>query len=121
LDVDGLQIVGVDYPLRGKSKNVAAVIDGMNMDKNKPSVLLFHSPVQIDQIKETGISLQLSGHTHVNQMFPLRFITWLVYRGHDYGLYSDGDYNLYTTNGIGTCWPPMRTGNMPEIVEITLC
>ncbi|OGF20676.1 hypothetical protein A2Y83_00535 [Candidatus Falkowbacteria bacterium RBG_13_39_14] len=35
-----------------------------------------------------------------------------------YGLYTDGDFNLYTTNGAGTWGPPMRTGNTPEIVVI---
>ena len=31
-----------------------------------------------------------------------------------------GDYSLYTTDGVGTWGPPMRTGNTPEIVDIKL-
>jgi len=120
VNVDGLQIIGVDYPARGESKNVANVINGMHIDKNLPSVLLYHAPVRIDQIKKTGVSLQLSGHTHVGQQFPLRLITRIIYRGYDYGLHRDGNYTLYTTNGIGTWGPPMRTGNKPEIVCVTL-
>ncbi|MFZ1736049.1 MAG: metallophosphoesterase, partial [Candidatus Moraniibacteriota bacterium] len=64
--------------------------------------------------------LQLSGHTHKGQIFPFNFITKIVHQGHDYGLYTHGDYTLYTTSGIGTWGPSMRLGNRPEIVAITL-
>lgn len=120
VNLDGLQLVGVDYPLRAEHKNIADVIRKMPIDKSQPSVLLYHAPVQIDHIKKTGVSLQLSGHTHVGQQFPLRLITRIIYKGYDYGLHRDGNYTLYTTNGIGTWGPPMRTGNKPEIVCVTL-
>ena len=70
--------------------------------------------------KSAGINLQLSGHTHLGQLFPFSFITKSLYHGYDYGLYQDGAYTLYTTNGISTWGPPMRVGNTPEIVSITL-
>ena len=120
VDLDGLQLVGVDYPLRAEHKDVADVIGKMPLSKSKPRILLYHAPVQIEQIKKTGVALQLSGHTHAGQQFPFRLVSRIVYKGYDYGLHRDGNYTLYTTTGVGTWGPPMRTGNKPEIVCVTL-
>lgn len=120
VEKDGLQIIGVDYPMQMDKKDIVQTIEKMNFDSNKPSVLLYHAPVQIAQLKQLGISLMLSGHTHVGQLFPFRSITDLIYKGYDYGLKQEGDFSIYTTNGIGTWGPAMRTGNKPEIVSITL-
>jgi len=121
VDVSGLKIVGVSYPEQNTSKNVVNVLESLKSDyDNKPTVLLYHSPVQIGGIKKQGINLQFSGHTHQGQLFPFGYITKLIFKGYDYGLYQDDDYVLYTTNGSGTWGPPMRTGNIPEIPVITL-
>ena len=85
-----------------------------------PSILLYHSPSQIAQAKAAGISLQLSGHVHQGQIFPLQFITWLIFGRYYHGLHREGDYSLYTSSGTGTWGPTLRTGNHPEIVVIQL-
>jgi len=120
VDLNGLQIVGLSYPERGATKNVSEAIRQTGFDRNKPSILLYHNPTHIEEIKSLGINLQLSGHTHKGQIFPFGLITSLIYRGYDYGLHEEGDYTEYTTNGAGAWGPTMRTGNTPEIVEITL-
>lgn len=120
VNLDGLQLVGVDYPLRAENKDIAEIVTAMKLDPSQPSVLLYHAPVQIKQIKRSGISLQLSGHTHAGQQFPFRLVSRIIYRGYDYGLHRQGDYSIYTSSGVGTWGPPMRTDNKPEIVEITL-
>lgn len=120
-NVNGLQIIGVSYGERMTNKNVAEVIGNISeYDPSGASVLLYHEPSQIKEIKKTGIKLQLSGHTHAGQIFPYRFITSLIYSGVDYGLHTDGDYSIYTTSGTGTWGPTMRVGTKSEIVVITL-
>jgi predicted MPP superfamily phosphohydrolase len=121
VDVDGLKIIGIGYPDRGEKKDVVGIVRALGSEwKGSPNILLYHSPTHIRGFKDAGVHLQLSGHTHKGQMFPFNLITKLVYNGHDYGLHRDGDYTLYTTNGVGTWGPSMRIGNRPEIVEITL-
>jgi len=119
--IKGLQIIGVSYPERSISKDVAAAIK-KNPDFNPQlaSILLYHDPVQIKQIKETGINLQLSGHTHQGQLFPFMFISKLIYKKYYNGLHQEGDYSIYTSSGVGVWGPTMRTGNQPEINVITL-
>lgn len=121
VDVNGLKLIGIHYPLLGENENVVTILDSLKLQyAGKPNVLLYHSPIHIAEIKARGVNLELCGHTHKGQLFPLGIISWLVYKGYDYGLYEEGNYTLYTTTGAGTWGPMMRTGNTPEIVVITL-
>jgi predicted MPP superfamily phosphohydrolase len=119
--VEGLQIIGVSYPLRGFSKDIAGIIGRLpGFDRDKPTLLLYHSPTQIAEVKSAGVNLQVSGHTHHGQMFPITPITRLIYGRYDHGLNLDGDFAVYTSTGTGTWGPMMRTGNHPEITVIRL-
>lgn len=140
IDVNGLQIIGISYPSFGTSKKIGNIIKpGENYFPDKPSILLYHAPTSIDlngnsshtnaywkpimdfsYAKNIGINLQLSGHGHSGQFFPFTKVAHYIYKGYDYGLHNDGDFYIYTTSGVGTWGPPMRTGNKPEIVEIKL-
>jgi len=122
VDLEGLKILGLRYPERGKEKlNFQEVFQRIeNYNREEANILLYHEPRGIQEAKEVGINLQLSGHTHKGQTFPFNFITAWIYQGFDYGLFSLEDYNLYTTTGTGTWGPPMRIGNRPEVVVITL-
>ena len=119
--ISGLQFVGIDYPLRGNDRDISKIIPAMKgWDQFEPSILLIHEPLQIENAKKVGISLQLSGHTHRGQLFPFGFITSLIFKGYDYGFKREGEYAIYTSSGLGGWGPPMRTENNSEIVEITL-
>ena len=143
VDVDGLQIVGVSFPEFEKEDNVKSVFEpGGNYNRRKPSILLYHTPTNITRsnksrgsqqfntywfpdidmtfVKQKGIDLQLSGHTHQGQLFPFGYLTRMIYHGYDYGLHKDGRFNLYTTSGVGTWGPPMRIGSSSEIPVIKL-
>jgi len=118
-NVSGLQIIGIAYPERGFSKDIGSVIKNLkDFNSQKPSILLWHNPTSIEQAKQAGISLQLSGHTHHGQIFPVQFASRLIYGKYYNGFYSEGDYSIYTTSGVGVWGPTMRTGNRPEIVVI---
>lgn len=119
--IDGLQIIGIDYPLRGAGRDIAKIIPDMEgYDQFAPSILLMHEPLQIESAKKVGISLMLSGHTHDGQLFPFNLVTSLVFKGYDYGFKREGSFAIYTSSGLGGWGPPMRTEKNSEIVEITL-
>lgn len=119
--LDGLDIIGIDYPEPWVRKDLAETIINLPaFKKENPSILLYHTPFQIDSIAKTGVDLELCGHTHKWQLFPFGIITYFLFRGRDYGLTRIGDYSLYTSSGVGTWWPPMRVGSKSEIVIITL-
>lgn len=118
IDLGGIQVIGIDYPLRGQRKNIKPILE--KIDQTKPSILLWHQPSHINLARQYHISLQLSGHTHNGQMWPMKIFTYLIYKGYDHGLHRMGDYSLYTTSGVGTWGPPMRIGSTPEIVIVTV-
>ena len=118
VDLGGIQLIGIDYPQRGWKKDIKSVLE--RMDRTKPAILLYHEPAQIETAQGYNISLQLSGHTHNGQMWPMKIFTSLVYKGFDYGLHQMDDFAIYTTSGAGTWGPPMRIGSTAEVVIITI-
>ncbi|MFH0788118.1 MAG: metallophosphoesterase [Pseudomonadota bacterium] len=118
VDLGGVQLIGIDYPPRGTRKNLEPILQ--KIDKSKPGILLYHEPSNRESARRFNISLQLSGHTHNGQMWPMKIFTHLIYKGYDYGLHQTGDYFIYTTSGVGTWGPPMRIGSTPEIAIITI-
>lgn len=121
MDADGLKIIGTSYPEMEGNKNIPEVLSGLKAKYfGQPNVLLYHSPSDINQIKNMGINLELCGHTHKGQIFPFHLITKMIFHGYDYGLHTLGNYTLYTTSGTGSWGPPMRTEGRGEIVVITL-
>ena len=143
IDVDGLEIIGIGYPgIKNKSDIRGLQKLEQTSSQHSPRILLFHTPTSI-QLKgedefgqhfstywvpdtrfqlpqQLGVNLQLSGHSHAGQIVPFGLLTKLIYKGYDYGLRQEGEFNIYTTSGVGTWGPPIRTGNSPEIVAIKL-
>jgi len=121
VDIDGLQIVGISFSKMFGVEDLKQKILGIkNYDPNEASILLYHSPQGIEDAKAAGIDLQLSGHTHKGQMIPFPFITSAIFGKYYYGLTTEGNYSIYTSSGVGTWGPMMRTSGKSEIVVVTL-
>jgi hypothetical protein len=120
VDVKGLQIIGVDWKDAENQQKYEAVLDKIILDKNLPSILLKHAPTNLQIASDKGISLQISGHTHVGQIFPWNLMVKLIYQDYSYGLRKLDGMQVYTSSGAGTWGPPMRVGNYPEIVVMKL-
>lgn len=118
VNLDGLQIIGVNYRDSGGEENYKTIMQRLNIDRNQPSILLKHSPYRPQIAQAAGINLQLSGHVHQGQIFPVGLISYLVFQGYDFGLKQLGDLTIYISSGIGTWGPSMRIGTTPEIVLI---
>lgn len=88
-----------------------------NVDKSYPVILLDHTPSELDEAKNNGIDLQLSGHTHHGQFFPGNLITNLVYEI-SWGYLKKENTHYYVTCGAGTWGPPVRNVSKSEIVNI---
>jgi len=118
--VDGLQIMGISYSFNKDTDLYQEILRQANYNEEKPSLLLYHEPKNIDLAVKAGIDLQLSGHTHRGQLFPLGVIVNLVYKGYGYGRFQIENFSLIVNSGLGTWGPPMRTSGRSEIVKIIL-
>jgi uncharacterized protein len=118
VELDGLQLVGVHYHDATHAEHFGSVLQSIQIDRARPSILLTHAPDHLPVSADAGISLQLSGHTHRGQFFPFTFFVKRMYGPFAYGLNRLGDMWVYTTSGAGTWGPPLRVGTNPEIVLI---
>jgi len=87
------------------------------VDRTRPVILMDHQPFRLDDAARHGVDLQVSGHTHHGQLWPLHLITRSVYPI-SWGYGRIGGMHVYVSCGFGTWGPPVRVGNRPEIVLI---
>jgi predicted MPP superfamily phosphohydrolase len=116
VEADHLQIVGVPYNHATQDGHLRSVLQGIGVDRSRASILVTHAPDRPHVAEEAGISLQVSGHTHVGQFFPWTWVARRIYRQFAYGLSRIGKMQVYTSSGAGTWGPPLRLGSIPEIV-----
>jgi hypothetical protein len=122
-NIDGnFNLVGRDYQSAQRfggtgRQELSAVMNGL--DRSLPVILLDHQPSKLTEGQEQGADLQISGHTHLGQLFPFNFITKLVFED-DWGYLRKGNFQLIVSCGYGTWGPPIRVGNVPEIVDINI-
>jgi len=77
-----------------------------------------HQPFNLVKAAEQGADLQLSGHTHHGQIFPINLITTRFMKSaRDI---RRSTHEFYVSSGFGTWGPPVRIGTRPEIVKIRL-
>lgn len=100
-----------------KRKPLYEIIKDMNQEKY--SILIEHTPNPINESIENKINLQFSGHTHNGQFFPWNIVTHYMYEI-DRGIKKKEDTNFIVSSGIGYWGPPIRNFTRPEIVEIII-
>lgn len=84
-----------------------------------PVILLDHEPIYKDmkRVAAEGADLQLSGHTHAGQIFPMYLfdffetVPW-------YGKYKTGDLQTLVSSGVGAWAVPIRIGSPSEIMYV---
>ena len=115
-----MDLVGVDdYGQKDRPRGWDLEEAVAGRDPEHAAVLLAHQPRAVEEAIDKGIGLQLSGHTHGGQLFPMTGLMAALWR-YSAGLYRVGDGHVYVHRGTGFWGPPMRIGSPPEIAAITL-
>ena len=70
---DALILAGRKDARSRNRKPVAEVLSSARRDL--PVVLIAHRPTGFDEARLAGVDIQLSGHTHHGQLFPVNFVT----------------------------------------------
>ena len=87
--------------------------------KGYPIILMDHTPFGLDEAERNGVALQLSGHVHNGQLYPLNYITSMIYEK-SWGYIKKGHTQYYISCGVGTWGPPVRTGSYSEIINLKI-
>jgi predicted MPP superfamily phosphohydrolase len=89
-------------------------------DEERELILLAHRPDDIFQAAQVGVGLQISGHTHGGQMWPINVPYHLAYP-YVSGLHRHGRHTqIYVSRGTGFWGPPMRVGAPAEVSSLIL-
>lgn len=114
----GIQIIGrLDRDSRGFGKESRKSLKELVSvtDSNRPVILLDHQPFNLHETEEEGVDLQLSGHTHHGQMWPLNLITRKIYEL-SHGYLNKGDTHIIVSSGFGLWGPRIRLGSRSEVI-----
>lgn len=123
-EVGGICLVGIDDPrtqIRVSAARALALADPEDF-----IIFLSHRPET--PMEARGLfDLQLSGHTHGGQIWPLRYLVRWANAGHHQGLTpltvpAEAAHAslLYVSNGAGYFGPPVRFLTPPEIVVVDI-
>lgn len=89
------------------------------IDHSRPIILLDHQPFHLYETEKNGIDLQLSGHTHNGQMWPLNYLTRKIYEL-SYGYMKKGNSQIIVSSGFGLWGPRVRLGSHSEVLLINI-
>lgn len=120
VELDGLQIAGIHDEELHEPAIYRDYLREMNLDRNRPVILLAHQPKNLQIPEEEGVALQVSGHTHGGQIWPWTYLAARVHGRFVHGLNSFRKMQVLTSYGAGTWGMPMRVATKSEIILIQL-
>jgi len=119
---NGVQIIGrIDRTAMHTPGSKRVSLDTLmaGVDTEAPVILLDHQPYDLSALAATAVDLQLSGHTHDGQMWPINLITDSMFElSHGHKMF--GKTHVIVSSGFGLWGPRMRIGTRAEILSITL-
>ena len=104
---NGVQVVGLkDIHTAGVTEqDVEQLLS--TLDKNKPVILLSHTPLYAETAARNGANLMFSGHTHNGQLWPFHYLVHLQFP-RVYGLFDVEGMEFYITSGLFYWGIPLR-------------
>ena len=106
------------FRFTGKNRmNLTELIKDIKPDV--PLILIDHQPFNFHEVQKCGVDLQISGHTHNGQIWPLNYIIKTIFNLSK-GYKKIDNSHFFVSSGFGTWGPPIRIGNKPEVVNIII-
>ncbi len=100
-----------------EASNPMAALQGASGADYK--ILLAHQPRSVFAAEKAGFDLQISGHTHGGQFWPITHFVRLQQPFRE-GLRRLRETQIYISRGTGYWGPPIRVGAPSEITELEL-
>lgn len=105
--------------MQEKRLSIGGILSESGLAADLPVFVLDHQPLRLEEAEQAGAALQISGHTHDGQIFPIDLVNGLIYEL-NWGHLRKGNTHYYVTSGAGTWGPPVRIGSRAEIVRIRI-
>ena len=106
---DDLVLLGREDISAGEARQPGSALESQNPNPSAFLLVADHQPyAEKEDAAAIGADLQLSGHTHAGQLFPLQFIYNAIGLP-TYGEYTLGGSTLWVTSGESGWAIPLRT------------
>jgi len=118
----GIQLIGrIDRDSFRFYRKERSTLDELmkQTDTTRPVIVLDHQPFHLSETAKYGIDLQLSGHTHNGQMWPLNYVTEMIYELSS-GYKKIRNTNFIVSSGYGLWGPRVRSGSRSEVLVINI-
>ena len=113
----GVQLVGRDDR---SNRNRASVEELMaRVEKDAPVIMLDHQPYELCLKDSLGVDLQLSGHTHRGQIWPMNLLIDRMYE-QSYGYRKWENSHVVVSSGLSLWGPPFRIGTQSDLWVINV-
>ena len=109
----GVDVIGRNDRTNPKRKRLEELVAGLEGF----TILLDHQPYHLEEAEAAGIDFQFSGHTHRGQVWPLSWITDIMYEK-SWGQYRRGSTLYYISSGLGIWGPKIRIGTRSEYIVL---
>lgn len=114
---NGVQLICRDDKSNRERATLATLVEQAN--PTSPIIVLDHQPYDISESCRLGVDMHLSGHTHRGQVWPISWLTDLLFE-QSYGYRKWNNTHAYVSSGISLWGPPFRIGTRSELVVIDL-
>lgn len=98
-------------------KTINEILQNITLDL--PIILLDHRPTHLQEVSQTPVNVQFSGHTHNGQLFPINYIIHKMYElswGHE----KIRNTHFFVTSGLRLWGPPVKTAGKSEIMLVDI-
>lgn len=111
----GIDIIGRNDRMARHRATVSDLAKGLQ----GYTILLDHQPYHLEEAEQAAIDFQFSGHTHRGQVWPLSWITDILYE-RSWGHHQRGATRYYVSSGIGIWGPKIRIGTRSEYLVLKI-
>ena len=115
--VDGVNIIGRDDRTNEHRLSLQQLI--ANADPQNYTILLDHQPYHLEEAENAGVDFQFSGHTHDGQVWPISWLTKMMYEK-SFGYIKKDNTDYYISSGMGIWGAKFRIGTRSEYIVATL-
>ncbi len=98
-------------------KTLDELLEGVSHDL--PVILLDHRPTALQEVSRSIADMQLSGHTHNGQLFPVNLIIRRIYEL-TWGYRKIGNTHFFVSSGLRLWGPPVKTAGKSEILLLDI-
>lgn len=113
----GVTLIGRDDLTNRNRKTLAQVRE--NVLDDSFMILLDHQPYHLEEAVANKMDIQLSGHTHRGQVWPISYITDRLFEN-SHGYLKKEDTSIYVSSGIGIWGGRYRIGTQSEYLVLKI-